>query len=611
MNENDFIETLLPVSKNSDLQSIAKSLPSDPGVYTFLNHQLKPIYIGKAKSLQSRVASYFRDTTNTPKKVTSIIEDTLSLQLTITNSELEALLLEQHLIKKYKPKFNVQFKDDKGYPWIKIDIEKKFPSAKSYLGKKSKNSRFFGPYPNSYAVRDALKIVQKTFKLRNCSESSFKNRERPCMQYEIGRCSAPCTGYIDEETYLNDVNSAELLLSGKSKKLIDEFYSKMDAFSSEKDFERAAIYRDRISSLRDIQRNQSITGFKEERDAIYILTKGSKSKVGVTHVNNGWVTGHQNFTEVNFSAEDEKLEKFIFQHYLTDIFCPKFLIVASNINNKGLIEEALSNFHAKKIKIITRPTKKDQGLMDICKSNTENSFRVNRKESNLEFLFDELRKELDSIHDIETIESFDISHQSGKHAVGGCVVYSRKGKNKQKYRLYNIDDANAGNDLASMSEIIERRYQEMNLNDLPSLIIVDGGKTHLDFVNKTLKRINKLNPIVISISKGIRRKASYDSIHLESGKILPMKAEIKSHLFLQEIRDETHRFCITSQRKQRAKSSLKSSLDDIKGIGPKRKVILIRYFGSLDQIKRASIEDMASVIGIGQKTAELIYASLR
>ena len=598
----------IPKSKES-LKQFLEELPGSPGVYKFLDKHTTPLYIGKAKSLNKRVFSYFRVSSRT-KKIAKLFEEASFLELALTNTELEALLLEQFLIKEFKPKFNVQFKDDKGYPWIKIENTEDYPSAKSFLGKKQKNGKFFGPFPNSYAVRDSLKLVQKTFRLRNCSDSYFKNRSRPCLQHEIGRCSAPCTGLIDNEEYLRDVKGAELLLSGKSEELINNFYNVMDKLSSERNYEKAAIYRDRISALRDIQRSQSVAGFKKSRDAIYATLVKDKVKIGVTHVHQGWMTGHQNYLQDKDSLDNNILEGFILQRYFNVIDCPPVLVVDKALKNKPLIERALSNFHSKKISIITKPGKKDQGLLEVCKANTEYTLRRNKEDKNILFKIEELRKELNILDNIELIESYDISHHSGDNAVAGCVVFNKEGKAKKLYRTYNISKENAGNDIGSMCELIERRFSSDSKNDIPNLIIIDGGKTHLNNVLKKFEdlKIKKVN--IISISKGVRRKTSFDSIHLSNGKTLSFDRSSAYIKFIQEIRDETHRFAITSQKKKRSKSSIRSSIDTLSGIGPKRKKLLLRYFGSLEQIKRASLIDIQKVEGIGISSAEKIYKQI-
>lgn len=610
MEEEISIESYFPIPKtDKEIKKFIQEVPESPGIYKFLNESYEPLYIGKAKILKNRVASYFRNSSRT-KKIVKLFEEAAFIDFALTNTELESLLYEQFLIKEKKPKFNVQFKDDKGYPWIKIEISKDFPSARSFLGKKFDSSRYFGPFPNSYAVRDALKLIQKTFKLRNCSDSFFKNRSRPCLQYEIGRCSAPCIGLINKKDYLKEVQNAELLLDGNSRELIDNFYTSMDSFSVKKDYEKAAIYRDRISALRDIQRSQSIAGFKRSRDAIYISSQGRQIKIGVTSVNQGWVTGHQNFSlNLNYD-EDNVLESFITNKYLTNHKCPQSLITNQPVKNKKLLEEALYIKHNKKISIITKPGKKDKGLLDVCKANTEHVLRKDRYDKNIDKKFKQLKTGLEIQQVLKKIECYDISHHSGKNAIAGCTVYTSDGKARDQYRIYNISKSNSGNDIGSMIELIEKRFLKGKIRELPDLIIIDGGKIHLKHVLKKLEESNIYNLNIISISKGIRRKASFDTIHLSNGKSYTVDKTEAFHQFIQEIRDETHRFSIEAQKRKMRKTSIQSSLDDLYGVGAVRKKRLLRYFGSVDQLKRAGIDDLLKVDGIGKKVAQTIYHQL-
>ncbi len=593
----------------AEIKDFVEEIPKSPGVYKFLDKDGYPLYIGKAKQLHNRVASYFRKSSRT-KKIEKLLENAHFIEFALTNTELESLLHEQYLIKELKPKFNIQFKDDKGYPWIKIESNKRYPSAKSFLGKKLENGKFFGPFPNSYAVRDALKLIQKTFQLRNCSDTYFKNRSRPCLQYEIGRCSAPCVGLISQQNYSEEVHSAELLLEGKSQDLINNFYITMDELSQNQDYEKAALYRDRISALRDIQRSQSIAGFNDSRDAIYVSSSKNKTKVGVTSVNQGWVTGHRNFFQIEGFEEKNILSNFITQRYLSDVECPNFLVTNQKLDNKDLLEEALSAKYSKKISIITRPGKKDKGLLEVCKANTEYVLKRNKPDREIKINFQKLKEALKLREDIDLIESYDISHHAGKNAVAGCVTYSKNGKLRDLYRSYNISKTNWGNDIGSMIELIERRFFSSKSRKLPSLIIIDGGKSHLKMVLNKFKEFNIQSINVISISKGIRRKSSFDTIHLANGESLTLKNNDSYFRLVQEIRDETHRYAITVQKKKMRKTSMLSSLDELTGVGAIRKKLLLRYFGSFEQIKRASIDDLLEVSGIGKNTAKSIYKEI-
>tara|TARA_X000000368_G_scaffold226576_1_gene178822 strand:+ start:4137 stop:5978 length:1842 start_codon:yes stop_codon:yes gene_type:complete len=613
MEEQACIESSLvvPLSKNK-LKDFLRDLPKNPGVYKFLDESKKVIYIGKAKNLRNRIPSYFANSSNKTKKLKKLVYLLKSIEITITNSELEALLLEQYLIKEKKPKFNVQFKDDKGFPRIKIESSKEFPSAKPFLGKMNSQDKFYGPFPSSYAVQESLRSLQKIFKLRNCSDSFFKNRTRPCIQYEIGRCSAPCLGYISKKEYMKEVDSASLLLLGKSEELTSSFYSLMDKHSKAKSFEKAAIYRDKISSLRDIQRLQSVTGHSQERDAVSICTINGETKVGITHVNGGWVTGHENFITQNNIVEGSLLRNFIQTYYLSEVYCPKNIIVGEAIQNKEMIELALSEYHNKKVRVISKLATKDKGLMKICEDNTRLSFHKAGIKHRAIPALDSLQEELSLTKKIDLIESYDISHHSGSAAVAGCVVYSKNGKEKNRYRLFNISKENSGNDIASMVEVVKRRFTDTNLDkEIPSLIIIDGGKVHLSHVTQELKRLGLKEISVISISKGVRRKLEMDSIHKQDDSSIKVSKGSLAHKFIQEIRDETHRFSITMQKKKQTKLSTASALDSLEGVGPKRKKLLIRYFGSVEQIKRASIIDLINIPGLGKKTAKSIYNQLK
>ena len=610
MEEKIFTEEPLPIPVlEGEIKLFFSEVPNKPGIYRFLDKSGYPLYIGKAKSLKKRLMSYFRISART-KKIERLFEEASFIDISLTNTELESLLHEQFLIKEYKPKFNIQFKDDKGYPWIKIEAKKSYPSAKSYLGKNLKDGNFFGPFPNGYAVRDALKLIQKTFKLRNCSDSYFKNRSRPCLQYEIGRCSAPCVGLITKKEYLQDVDSAQLLLEGKSDELINGFYREMDRYSAKKNYERAAIYRDRISALRDIQRSQSIAGFTDNKDAISVKSVKGKIRIGVTSVYEGWVIGHKNYYQVDGYENEDLLESFISQKYLREKRCPDKIVLGKKIGNKEIIEAALTKHHGKKVSIVTRLGKKDKGLIDLCSANTEYVLNKDKVDSQAISKFNELSEVLRTTQKIKWIESYDISHHAGTNAVAGCVVYSENGKEKKFYRSYNISKENSGNDIGSMLEVIERRFEASSKKRLPDLLIIDGGGTHLKQVHTKLNKL-KLNSInVIAISKGVRRKSAFDSIHLQEGTKLDVDRNPSFTNFIQEIRDGTHRFAISLQKRKARKSIIKSSIDGLSGVGKVRKKSLLRYFGSMEQLKRASIEDLTEVSGIGLSTAKSIFEEL-
>ena len=451
-------------------------LPTNSGIYKFLDSKKEVLYIGKAKDLRKRIKSYYAKTKSQSQKVRRLNSESVYLEITITPSELEALLLEQHLIKEEKPKYNVQFKDDKGYPWIRISTNNSYPSAISFLGKRDSKDQYFGPFPSSFAVKNTLKIIQKIFKIRDCKDSFFKNRKRPCLQYEIGRCSAPCVNEISRKDYLKDVDQAMDLLNGKANDLLEVFYLEMDSHSSNKSYEKAADYRNKISSLREIQRDQSIAGYSTDRDAISISHSGKIIKIGVTSVRGGWIVSHKNFSEKNALLKEGLLDSFLASYYTSEVTCPNTILVSEELNDKNTLQIALSEFHKKKIHIRTRFRNKDIGLMKICQSNTDLYLkRRKRSTKNLEDLFISLKEKLNLNEDINLIESYDISHLSGRNALAGQVTYNSRGKVKDLYKIYNISSKNSGNDIGSMQEVIERRFSKIKSSStIPSLILIDG-----------------------------------------------------------------------------------------------------------------------------------------
>jgi excinuclease ABC subunit C len=587
-------------------------LPTESGIYRFLDSDKKIIYIGKAKNLRKRVKSYFSKSKAQSRKLMRLRSKSVFLEIIITNTELEALLLEQHSIKELKPKYNVQFKDDKGYPWIKLSTSKEYPAAISFRGAKDSKDKYFGPFPSSFAVKNTLKIIQKIFKLRDCKDAFFKNRKRPCLQYEIGRCSAPCVKAISKKDYLKEVQQASNLLEGKANEVLEVLYLEMDKHSSNKSYEKAAKCRNKISSLREIQRDQSIAGYSKDRDAISISYSGERTKVGVTSVRGGWIVSHKNFTQENFSLKEGVLDSFLSSYYIRESTCPNVILVSEDLIDKHTIQIALSEYHNKKVSITNKIRNKDIGLMKISQTNTDLYLkRHKRNKKNLTKVLSSLTEKLELKEAINLIESYDISHFSGKKALAGQITYNRTGKVKDLYRTYNISKKNSGNDIGSMEEVIKRRFTKKDSELIqPSLILIDGSYTHLKAVRKVLDRLSVEGLSLLAISKGARRKPEMDLIHTETGKKLSLRKNSPEFLFIQEIRDETHRFSISKQRKKELKGASKSSLDTIESVGIKRKRDLLRFFGSFDQITKASLKDLMKVRGVGKTTANTIFRDL-
>jgi excinuclease ABC subunit C len=506
----------------------------------------------------------------------------------------------------------VQFKDDKGYPWIKITTSKAYPAAISFRGTKDSKDKYFGPFPSSFAVKNTLKIIQKIFKIRDCKEAFFKNRKRPCLQYEIGRCSAPCVRAISKKNYLKEVQQAISLLEGKANNVLEVMYLEMDKCSSNKSYEKAADYRNKISSLREIQRDQSIAGFNKDRDAISVSYSSDRNRIGVTSVRGGWIVSHKNFTQEKSSLKEGLLDSFLSSYYITENTCPEVVLVSEDLIDKDTIQLALSEYHNKKVFITNKIRNKDIGLMKISQSNTDLYLKKQeRSKKDLSKVLSSLQDKLNLKEEINLIESFDISHFSGKKALAGQITYNKTGKARDLYRTYNISKENSGNDIGSMQEVLSRRFTKKgNELILPSLILIDGSNTHLKAVRKVLDRLRVHGVCLLAISKGARRKPEMDLIHTETGKKLSLRKNSPEFLFIQEIRDETHRFSITKQRKKELKSVTKSSLDALESVGIERKRALLRFFGSLDQISKASTKDLMKVRGVGKKTADIIFRNL-
>ena len=587
-------------------------LPTEPGIYRFLDSKKEVIYIGKAKNLRKRVKSYFSKSKVKSKKLKRLTSESIFLEMTITSTELEALLLEQHSIKELKPKYNVQFKDDKGYPWIKISTSKEYPAAISFRGTKDPKDQYFGPFPSPFAVKNTLKIIQKIFKIRDCKDAFFKNRKRPCLQYEIGRCSAPCVKAISKKDYLKEVEQASNLLEGKAGDLLEVMYLEMDNYSSNKFYEKATDCRNKISSLREIQRDQSIAGYNKDRDAISISRSSERNRIGVTSVRGGWIVSHKSFTQENSFFKEGLLDSFLSSYYTRETTCPSVILVSENLIDKHTIQKVLSEYHNKKVSITNKIRNKDIGLMKISQTNTD--LYLKRQESskkNVSKVFSSLKERLNLKEEIGLIESYDISHFSGKKALAGQITYNKTGKVRDSYRTYNISKENSGNDIGSMEEVIGRRFIKKGRElILPSLILIDGGYAHLKAVRKVLDRLGVKGVSLLAISKGVRRKPEMDLIHTETGEKLSLRKNSPEFLFIQEVRDETHRFSISKQRKKELKGASKSSLDSIESVGIVKKRALLRFFGSFDQITKANHRDLMKVTGVGKKTADTIFRDL-
>ena len=576
-------------------------LPENSGIYQFYDEYEKLLYVGKAKNLKNRVSSYLNKGSN--KKASLLRNQIRYLELIITNTESDALILEQSLIRKKKPPFNVQFRDDKSYPMIHISSDKNYPEI--YVSrKKQKEGSSFGPYANVNAMRKNIEIIQKVFQIRNCKDVNFKNRSRPCIEYQIGKCSAPCVGLIEEKEYRENVEGAENFLNGNNKSILENFYKKMDDYSIRQDYERAKLYRDKINAIRDTQKNQSILTLYDDIDVIAITSDTFSTCLSLVQIRDGWISATKNFfpeTKNSFNNEG-LLESFISSYYY-DLPDNKINILTNNKISKEIIKNFSEiNKHLKLIKL----NKKNKFLLEIAKS--QSTDRLKRKDFYdwVSPAFDNLKKRLD-MKSLDRIEAFDISHISGTDVTASCIVFSEKGPEKKEYRIMNIKN-DKNDDYLSLAEAISRRINSLKKRSIsfPDLILIDGGKGQLNKVKKALANKNVKKIKLISISKGENRNEKYDKLHINSSKQIELQDWNDVSKLMQFMRNESHRFAITKHKSRRAKSFVKSDLDQIPFIGKALKKELIRHFGGIKRLKDADLDELKKVNGIGLKKAVLI-----
>jgi excinuclease ABC subunit C len=601
--------------ENFDPKSYLKSVSSLPGVYRMLDAESTVIYVGKARNLKNRLTSYFGKTQDS-LKTRSLVGQIRAIEVTITHTEGEALLLESNLIKELKPRYNIVFRDDKSYPYLYLSSDQDYPRLSFYRGARSGKGRYFGPYPSAGSARRALNLVQKLFQLRQCDESFFKNRSRPCLQFQIKRCTAPCVNYIDKEDYADDMKFAVMFLEGKNEEVIDALLKPMQAAADKQEYERAAHYRDQISNLRKVQEQQHITAPKGEIDIIACGVYSGMACIQIFYIRGGLNLGNKSFFPRQSKEErpEDIVTAFLSQYYLsgrTDRQIPGIILVSHVPEDKEMIEEVLSGKTGRKVKI-GQGLRGERGLwMKMAQENAILALQQRqRQKDNHQDRLDALREALHFEEGIERIECFDISHTSGEATVGSCVVFGLEGALKSDYRRFNVKDIEPGDDYAAMKQVILRRYTRIKKEDgkLPDLILVDGGKGQISSTREILLELQLDNIPLIGVAKGPSRKPGLEVLILSDGRkemrLPPNSAAL--HL-IQEVRDEAHRFAITGHRQQRKNARKRSVLEDVEGIGAKRRQQLIRHFGGLQGITRAGVEDLAKVVGINKNLAQKIY----
>ncbi len=580
-----------------------KKVPETPGVYKFFNNS-EIIYIGKAKNLKKRVSSYFGNAQR-DRKTSQIKFLTDKIETFTTKNEVEALLLEQMLIKENKPKFNILLRDDKTYPYIYFSLDHEFPGIYSKRTKHAVDKKYYGPFVSSEAVKKSIKEIQKIFKVRNCSDNTFANRTRPCIEFQMKRCSAPCVQKINTVDYFEDITSAKSFLSSSDTKTVQRLTNDIEKAVLKLDFEKAAEIRDRLQRLNLLKEEQSVITLANDIDIFSVSSEMSYLGISIIVVRNGKIRGTKThlIKQAHYDSLDNVYQSAMFNFYDNQLDIPKKILCAYVLEDKTILEDMFQAKHKKRVKIIHTPTKSIRPIFNLCKLNAMQVIKNHiSKEDKYTFALNELSNYL-GIKDIKKIDGFDVSHISGDNAVASCVVFSKKGPLKNKYRLFNIPKNLSGNDIGSLKHVIERRvkyYDDPKIK--PDLIIIDGGKSQLKFVNKIINESKHNNLEVISIAKGAKRVRATETIIGKAG-VLELDKYSKAFLLLQEIRDESHRFAIQAQRKKKIRRITKSELDEIKGIGKVLKSRLLNKFKSLKNIKITSKEDLMTVEGINEKIA--------
>jgi len=583
-----------------------KQAPNTPGIYKFFSEN-KIIYIGKAKNLKKRVSSYFGKSLK-DRKTHQINILTDKIETFSTTTEAEALLLEQSLIKENLPRFNILLRDDKSYPYVHFSMDHKYPSISMKRSKHAVTKNFFGPFISAQAVKATIKDLQKIFQIRNCSDSTFNNRSRPCIEHQMQRCSAPCANLISEVSYQADIVSSQHYLSSSGKKTKSLMTAQMHRLAEQQEFEKAQEVQKKIKSLDIFHQEQSFNSSLISVDFFACVSKLDRTGICILSVRDGKIRGTKtHYLKGNQLHDiDSLFQSLIFSYYQSSFSLPMKIILNIKPDNLPLIKQAVKLKFGKDISISANINSNIRKVAKLGKLNANQVIenRVNHVDK-FSFAIKDLISNLALTTKNLTIEGFDVSHHSGQDAVASAVRFSCYGPEKKKYRLFNIPKELSGNDIGSMKHVLERRINKASMNPLPDIILIDGGKLQLEAALRTFSTLVKKPPIILSIVKGSKRIRSTETILSKDG-IIEMSKDSSGFLLLQQIRDESHRFAITSNRKKKNKSVKKSSLDNIKGLGPTKKKNLMNYFRSIQSIKAASIDDLCKVSGISIKLAKEI-----
>ena len=598
-----------------EVESFLRNLTHRPGVYRMLDARHKVIYVGKARDLKKRVASYFHRSQAAPKTV-AMMEKVARVEVTVTNTEAEALLLEYSLIKEHKPHFNILLRDDKSYPYIYASTEHAFPRLKFHRGRRRGKGRYFGPYPSTGAVRQTLSELQKLFLIRSCNDNFFRNRTRPCLQYQIKRCTAPCVDLISESQYGKDIEAAILFLDGKNKAVVNSFVKRMEQASADRDYEQAARIRDQIRKLKNVEARQLVRRTdRKDLDILGFASNVAMHCVTVMFIRNGAVLGsHDHFPRLQGETDRQKiLNAFVAQYYLGRD-APAEIILEAEIEDGELLQQELSGRMGRKVSIRSRVRGDRLRWLQMARTNAEQGLNLKvASNATIRRQFVALGELLNLDELPQRLECFDVSHTSGEATVASCVVFNTAGALKSDYRRFNLSPAAAGDDYGAMAEALRRRYARIKKGEvpMPDVLFVDGGKGQLAAAMKVLADLDLDWLTVVAVAKGRARRPGSEQLFRPGSKTpLSLPPDSSALLLIQQIRDEAHRFAITGHRQRRAKARRTSRLEEIPGLGPRKRRELLRQFGGLQGVVAAGVDDLVEVRGIGRSMAETIYNSL-